>query len=77
MPVQPSLMGIQQAAEYLGLSPLGVYKLTLAGRLKAVRWGKSGKKWKRAELDAFIASLPEIRARCAPPSRARDGRRRW
>lgn len=61
------LLSPQQAAEFLGVSLVTVRRWFYAGRLPAVRLGVKLLKFKRADLEAFIAS-GESSTKTAAPS---------
>jgi excisionase family DNA binding protein len=62
--VEPVLLPIQAAAEYLGLSIASLYRLIGLGKLEAVKAG--GKTLlPMASLQAYVASLPP--AKIKPP----------
>jgi len=54
IPVEPSLLTIQQAARYLAASEWAVRRLIYAGKLSYVKVGKRFN-LRRAELDTWIA----------------------
>jgi excisionase family DNA binding protein len=52
------LMTAAQAARFLGIGKTKLYQLAaLDERLKPVKLPGGGKRWRRADLEAFVASL--------------------
>jgi excisionase family DNA binding protein len=71
------LVDVSEAAEMLGVSSRQVERLVASGALPSVKVGAS-RRIRRADLEAFVASLPpspfgsRVQAKVAPAARAGD-----
>lgn len=58
--VQRVTLTKDEAAAYLGVAPVTLYRLTKAGKVAHVRLGRL-MRWRREDLDAFLASAATTR----------------
>jgi hypothetical protein len=72
----PMLLTAREASLYVGIGLFDLYRKTTdpESGIKAVIWGKGGRnlRWRKSDLDAYIASLPVSNG----PVRSRPGTRR-
>ena len=61
-PVQPAILRMQDAADYLSVSRAYIYTLVNCGELKQIKLGPRAVGIRRAEIDAWINTQAKLSA---------------
>jgi excisionase family DNA binding protein len=61
------LLSRQELAEHFGCSVATIRRWERVGKLKAVRLGACTVRYRRADVEQFLANATETRERCAKP----------